>query len=551
MQHLFPHKLVADIHEYPNRDAFKEFLMADAKKYGPRAEKHTSSPFTWTADNTFVGGCDDTLAYCKNTFFSGVSKPARPTAAVDSGDSGTYDYDLIVIGGGSGGLACSKEAASTGAKVACLDFVKPSPAGTTWGLGGTCVNVGCIPKKLCHQAALVGEFAKDAKAFGWNITNSGHDWTQLVENIQDHIHGLNFNYRVDLRDKKVDYLNMLGSFVDPHTIECTNPRKQSKTITAKRIVIAVGGRPNQLEIPGGELALSSDDIFSLETPPGKCLVVGASYIALECGGFLTGCGYDTTIMVRSIFLRGFDQDMANRIGSYMEEEGTKFIRKSVPSKIEKQANGKLKVTWTAADGSPGGSDEFDTVLSAVGRYADTTSLGLDKAGVATDKKGKIPCNNEQTNVPHIYAIGDVVTDMLELTPVAIQSGQMLARRMFGVSDLAMDYDKIPTTVFTPLEYGCCGLSEEDATARHGSELEVFHQAYTPLEWALPEPTPKHANKCYMKLLCDKVRRFSHAFPMSAFQCLPALPALTRTRTNIYHHRFQLTSVHDSFRRPMT
>jgi len=503
MQHLFPDKIEADIMEFETKEAFKEWVSQNGASFGAKGAKHTSSPFVWQDKASFIGGCDDTLAFAKEHFFSGSARPARPTANVDPGAEGTFDYDIVVIGGGSGGLACSKEAALAGLKVACLDYVKPSPLGTQWGLGGTCVNVGCIPKKLCHQAALLGEFQRDATAFGWKVKTEGHDWATLVENVQDHIHQLNFSYRVELRDKKVDYLNMLGKLVGPHEVECSKPGKPTKTITAKRIVIAVGGRPTPLSIPGGEHALSSDDIFSMETAPGKTLVVGASYVALECAGFLTGLGYDTTVMVRSILLRGFDQDMSNRIGSFMEGEGTKFIRGCVPSKIEKQASGKFLVSWAASDGSPGGSDEYDTVLAAIGRKADTSKLGLESGGVQTDKGGKIPCVNEQTNVPHIYAIGDVVTDMEELTPVAIQSGQMLSRRFAGLSDLAMDYDKIPTTVFTPIEYGCCGLSEEAAEKRYGDKLEVYHTSFTPLEWALPDPTPKHAGTCYLKVLCDK------------------------------------------------
>jgi len=231
-------------------------------------------------------------------------------------------------------------------------------------------------------------------------------------------------------------------------------------------------------------------------------VIGASYVALECAGFLTGLGYDTTVMVRSILLRGFDQDSANRIGTFMEGEGTKFIRGSVPSKIEKLESGRLQVSWNGPSGEVC-TDEFDTVLGAIGRQADTKSLGLDSAGVKTDAKGKIPCTNDQSNIPHIYAIGDVVSGMLELTPVAIKAGQLLARRFAGQSDLAMDYEKVPTTVFTPIEYGCCGLSEDEAEQRLGSKLEVFHTSFTPLEWALPDPTPKHANACYLKILCDK------------------------------------------------
>jgi len=175
-----------------------------------------------------------------------------------------FDYDLIVIGGGSGGLACSKEAKRLGAKVAVLDFVKPSPLGTTWGLGGTCVNVGCIPKKLMHNAALLGEHTHSAKEFGWEINEEPkHNWETLRDNVQDHIRSLNFGYRVQLREQGVTYINKLGSFVNENTLECVDKKGNKENITAARFVIAVGGRPSPLNIPGGEYAISSDDLFSL------------------------------------------------------------------------------------------------------------------------------------------------------------------------------------------------------------------------------------------------------------------------------------------------
>eukprot|EP00911_Craspedida_sp_UC1_P001152 UC1_evm1s866 len=195
-----------------------------------------------------------------------------------------YDYDLVVIGGGSGGLACSKRAAELGARVACLDFVKPSPAGTTWGLGGTCVNVGCIPKKLMHHAALIGKHLKDSKAFGWGLeAPPPNSWSGLVEGVQNHIGSLNWGYRVSLRDKNVTYLNAFGSFRDEHTLLTVNRRKKEKVITAANFVVATGGRPRLPDIPGArEFGISSDDLFSLAAPPGRTLVVGASYVALEC-----------------------------------------------------------------------------------------------------------------------------------------------------------------------------------------------------------------------------------------------------------------------------
>jgi len=267
--------------------------------------------------------------------------------------------------------------------------------------------------------------------------------------------------------------------------------------------------------------LCSDDLFSLEKPPGKTLVIGASYVALECAGFITHLGMDCTVMMRSIPLRGFDQQCSNLIVDYMEgvatgaqgappepvkEEGrhtTAFLKGFVVDSVEAQADGKKKVTWkpTKGDGS-GGSDVYDTILYAIGRDACTGGLTLPKAGVVAESNGKMKVTCEQTNVPHIYAIGDVIYGQLELTPVAIQAGRLLMRRIYNGSHMQMDYDQVPTTVFTPIEYGCVGLAEEDAIKEYGLEnIEVFHQSFTPLEWTVPH---KQENACYMKMICNKL-----------------------------------------------
>lgn len=303
--------------------------------------------------------------------------------------------------------------------MACLDFVKPSPLGSKWGLGGTCVNVGCIPKKLMHNASVLGEHAKEAAAYGWTGPEAAkHDWATLKNNIQDHIKGLNFGYRVALREASVTYLNKLGRFLGPHELECTDAKGAVQIITAARFVMAVGGRPTPLDCPGAELALSSDDIFMKATPPGKTCVVGAGYVALECAGFLTGLkGGDVTVLVRSMMLRGFDREMVSAIKTVMEHAGTKIIEGVLPASIEKLSSGRLLVKM-----NDGQQDEFDTVLAAVGRRPDIHAVGLDSGAmeVKLAGSGKIDCVHEQTSIPHIYAIGDVVEGAPELTPVAIQ-----------------------------------------------------------------------------------------------------------------------------------
>mmetsp|Transcript_22226 Transcript_22226/g.33335 ORF Transcript_22226/g.33335 Transcript_22226/m.33335 type:complete len:642 (-) Transcript_22226:382-2307(-) len=532
---LFPHRLQLVQHEFTSRDEFREWLIHGTnfrERVGNtlgggnlRASAHSSSPFCWTSNTAdqsstsadsvleFIGGCDDALDWCRKF----AQPPAAPSTDGEANvadmvpdghsPSHSYDYDLLILGGGSGGLAASKEAAKLGAKVAVLDYVKPSPAGSKWGLGGTCVNVGCIPKKLMHNAALLsGNYVHDQPHYGIGVTpesieaNYGmtqdntaatHSWDMLKQNVQNHIRGLNFKYRVDLREKEVTYLNLLGKFVDKNTIETVDKKGNVDTVTFSRCMIAVGGRPTPLNCEGGELAISSDDIFSLDRDPGKVLCVGASYISLECAGFLRGIGKDVTVAVRSILLRGFDRECAKLIGEHMKDEEIVFREEVVPNKLEKVGE-KIKVTF-----SNGESDEYDTVLAAIGRSGDTSKLSLENVGVAVNpKNSKISAKFEQTSVPNIYVIGDVMDGCPELTPVAIHAGKALSRRLFGGSKQAMDYRNICTTVFTPLEYGTVGYSEDEAIAEFGEEtVTVYHKYFIPLEWSLSPSRGSHQGFC--------------------------------------------------------
>ncbi|XP_017790889.1 PREDICTED: thioredoxin reductase 1, mitochondrial isoform X3 [Habropoda laboriosa] len=413
-----------------------------------------------------------------------------------------FTYDLLVIGGGSGGLAAAKEAVTLGAKVAVLDFVTPSPQGTTWGLGGTCVNVGCIPKKLMHQAALLGEAIEEASAYGWKVPDPPTikiDWEALKNAVQNHVKSVNWVTRVELRTKEVEYINALGYFKDNHTVCGIMKNGQEKVFTAQNILIAVGGRPRYPDIPGAlEYGISSDDIFSLEKAPGKTLIIGAGYIGLECAGFLNGLGYDTTVMVRSVVLRGFDRQMATTIAQEMENRGVRFIYLAKASKIEKQSNGQLLVHWVDEDGKTH-QDTYDTVLFAIGRKPVTEELKPENIGLElVSKTAKIDAVNEQTNIPNVYAVGDVLHKKPELTPVAIHAGRLLARRLFGNSTEQMDYANVATTVFSPLEYGCVGLGEEAAIAIHGeANIEVYHAYYKPTEFFIPQ---KDVSQCYLKVI---------------------------------------------------
>jgi pyruvate/2-oxoglutarate dehydrogenase complex dihydrolipoamide dehydrogenase (E3) component len=230
-----------------------------------------------------------------------------------------------------------------------FDYVKPSTQGTKWGLGGTCVNVGCVPKKLMHYASLMSPVLhQDAAAFGWKVPEHvEHDWSKLVSTVQNHVKSLNFGYRTGLRSANVTYINALAKFKSPHEIAYTL-KDEEKVITGKYILIAVGGRPHiPSDVAGArEYAITSDDIFSLKRSPGKSLVVGASYIALECAGFLTKLGFPTTVAVRSILLRGFDRQCAEKIGQMMEAFGTRFYRGSLPTSLVKQDDGRILVTFS-------------------------------------------------------------------------------------------------------------------------------------------------------------------------------------------------------------
>uniref|UniRef100_A0AC34QVS2 Thioredoxin reductase n=1 Tax=Panagrolaimus sp. JU765 TaxID=591449 RepID=A0AC34QVS2_9BILA len=426
-----------------------------------------------------------------------------------------HEYDLIVIGGGSGGLAAAKEAGKRGKKVACLDFVKPTPLGTTWGLGGTCVNVGCIPKKLMHQGAILGESIHDAKKFGWEIPKGEikHDWKKMQTAIADYIGGLNWGYKTALRTAGVKYLNSYGVFTGSHEITATSNSGAVEKLTADKFLVAVGLRPRYPDVPGAkEYCITSDDLFYLPYNPGKTLCIGASYVSLECAGFLRGIGNDVSVMVRSILLRGFDTDMAERIGKHMKKKGIKFLN-AVPVRFEQLKErtetepGRIKVHFKLVkeDGtSEEASEEFDTVLLAIGRDAKTEDLGLDKIGAKLSKAGKLICRVDQNlTMPNIYAVGDVLDGCPELTPVAIHAGRALVRRVFTGNLEVTEYWSVPTTVFTPLEYGCCGMSEDDAIKKFGKDnIVIYHNVFYPLEYTVPERNDD-MESCYLKLICIK------------------------------------------------
>lgn len=416
-----------------------------------------------------------------------------------------YDFDFFVIGGGSGGVKAATTAAKLGARVAIADYVVPSPSGTTWGLGGTCINVGCIPKKLFHYAAGLGEAREDQEAVGWGVDNkTQHNWEAMTEGVSKYIRQLRWNAKLVLAQIGIKYYNQLAKVIDNHTIEVHDPKKdRSEKVTAKNILIAVGGRPTYLPNIDPALTISSDDIFYLKQNPGKTLVVGASYIALECAGFLRGLGNDVTVMVRSILLRSFDQGSATRVGQYMELKGTKFIYKAVPEKIEKTEDGKKRVFWKDTNGNVQ-SEVYDTVLVAVGRTANTKYLNLEAVGIKYDAENLKIFTDEQerTNVPNIYCIGDCAYGKPELTPPAVMAGKLLSERLFAKATKLMNYKMIATTVFTPLEYSIIGYGEDEAKQVFGADnITAYHSVFKPLEWVYIESHP--GDLCYIKMICLK------------------------------------------------
>jgi thioredoxin reductase (NADPH) len=414
-------------------------------------------------------------------------------------------------------------------------------------------------KKLMHTAALHKERMLEAYEYGWDLgdlndpdkNNYEQDtlfqqfrWERMVKNVQTYIKSLNFGYTSTMAQIDVPYVNAMATFQDKNTLLFTNNKavlndylKNDKVdtekmgkVTAEYIVIATGGRPNLLDEKNctgvTKYAITSDDIFSMKKPPNKTLVVGGGYIALECAGFLKTLGYPVTVMTRSDrFLRGFDMGSVNMLMQYMEQQmGMRIIPNNLPYHIEKKENGKLQVKWKNQMTKDVAEEEFDTVLMAIGRTANTSNLHLQKVGVGINPKtskiiGGFNDEFEQTSVPNIFAIGDTLENTPELTPIAQKSATMLARRLdarrkgvlptaTGYRKLLMDYRDFPTTVFTPIEYSCCGLSEEQAINRFGVEnIEVYHSRFVPLEDALEhkilpsgDPTLK---KVYCKVICNK------------------------------------------------
>jgi thioredoxin reductase (NADPH) len=356
-------------------------------------------------------------------------------------------FVLVVVGGGSGGLACAREAAAIGARVAVLDKVSPSPHGTKWGIGGTCVNVGCIPKKLLHHSASIGEILRTQSAvFGWNVEPpSTASWSQLIQSIVSHRQASNFGYVSALRKEGIEYWNAVGSLGGVNgtgevIVKADDGAKDSEVpsvVIARHVVVATGTRPVlPHEDSVRRVAITSDDLFSLSHPPGRTVVVGGGYVALECAGFLHGLGFPVSVVHRSsTFLRGFDRDMVDHVVEHMKLRGIEFLE---GWNVDRVLDGSQ---LAIQDG--GGATKllpFDTLLYATGRLPTTASLNLKSMGVRVSESGKILGGfsaegsdpmPERTSHAQVFAIGDVLHDNSELTPVAIKQGIRVARTLFG------------------------------------------------------------------------------------------------------------------------
>ena len=376
-------------------------------------------------------------------------------------------YDLLVIGGGSGGLAHAQRAAEYGAKAAVVEY---GP------LGGTCVNVGCVPKKVMWYAAHHAHSFHHVADYGFDVEIKGHDWAGLKERRDAYVERLNGIYESNLDKRGVTYLAGHARFVDAHTIDI-----DGRKVEADRIVIATGGRPSVPGVPGAELGITSDDFFELEDRPQRVLIAGSGYIAVELAGVLSALGSDVQLVVRKdSVLREFDKMLATRLMDCMDRDDIDLVTRVVPQSVEKTDAG---LVLHAEDGRTFGP--ADALIWAIGRSPNTASLDAQKAGVELDDRGFIPTDKlQQTNVDNIFALGDV-TGRAALTPVAIAAGRRLADRLYGGMDgRHLDYETIPTVIFSHPTIGTVGLTEDEARAQYGDDVKVYSSSFIGMYYAL-------------------------------------------------------------------
>jgi glutathione reductase (NADPH) len=398
-----------------------------------------------------------------------------------------YDFDYFVIGAGSGGVRSSRIAASLGAKVGIAEYKD---------IGGTCVNVGCVPKKIMAYAADYHGHFEDALGYGWDINIPKRlDWQKFISRKNAEIKRLNGIYDGILEKAGVTYFEGHASLLDPHTIQIHDHK-----ITADKILIATGGTPRKDMIPGCEHTLTSDEIFYLEHQPESILIVGGGYVSVEFAHIFHGMGSNVTLCYRGdCFLKDFDDDMRATLKNEMEIQGVNLRFKCDLASVEKLENGKLRAHFS--NGEP---QEFDCILSAIGRLPNTQGLGLQDLGIDLHKNGQIKVNeNYQTSIPNIYAIGDV-SNRHNLTPVATAEGQSLAHYLFGQKNSAqISYENIATAIFSHPPIATVGYSEKDARDK-GLEIEVFKAQFRSMKYILAERNEKIMMKLVVCKKTDKV-----------------------------------------------
>ena len=398
-----------------------------------------------------------------------------------------FDYDLFVLGAGSGGVRASRMSASYGAKVAVAESMF---------LGGTCVNVGCVPKKLFVYGSHFHEDFQDAKNYGWEVPPSTFDWPTLRDNKTKEINRLNGIYNNLLDDAGVTLYQHHARLLDPHTVQVGD-----ETVTARYILVATGGWPVMPDIPGIEHAISSNEAFYLPEFPETATVIGGGYIAVEFAGIFAGLGAKTTLIYRGeMFLRGFDDSIRHFVKDEIEKKGVELLFETEVTAIHKQDDGALQLELTR-----GSSRRTDTMLCATGRSPKTQGIGLEDAGVALGEKGEILINEDyQTNVDNIYAIGDV-TDRIQLTPVAIEEAMCLSSNLFtDAPKRRMDYQNIATAVFCQPNIGTVGLTEAEAAADFAGDLDIYESQFKPMKHTISGRDERTLLKMIVQRSTDRV-----------------------------------------------
>ena len=420
------------------------------------------------------------------------------------------DYDLVVIGGGSGGIATAVRARSYGARVAVIEDHR---------LGGTCVNVGCVPKKVMWYAASLAHMLDDAPDYGFHVERRGLDWAALKTARDDYVARLNDIYARRLSDSGIADIRGTGCFVDAHTVEVNGER-----LSTDRVLIASGGAPLVPDLPGAELGITSDGFFEIAACPRRVVMVGSGYVAVELAGMLRALGAEVTMLLRkSRLLRNFDEMLSERLTASMLADGVEICTETRVQSVTRGSGGGLVVQ--CHDGRR--VDGCDVLLWAIGRAPRSQDLALAAAGVAAGENGQVHTDAFQnTNVDGIYAVGDI-TGHDELTPVAIAAGRRLADRLFGgKADAKLDYDLIPTVVFSHPTIGTVGLSEIQARERYGEKVKVYRTQFNPMYHAFT----RHKSKAAMKLITvgDEERIVGcHIFGLGADEMLQGFAVAIR------------------------